>query len=450
MEIPEEDTRQPIDALASVAPAESATGGRMMLRMPIKRIWTAIVGLMLVTVAAAGAQQPPVAARDTLPDGPRVFDSSRRGPSGNPIPGPKFRVVPLKGLSYPYALAFLPNGDMLITERAGRLRIVRKGVLDPEPIAGIPPVLNRNLRGLNDIALHPNFAQNKWVYFTYYKPSPSQPEAAWATLARGRFDGGHTLTDVGDLFKTDALVTGASAARIAFGRDGQIYMAIGVPIPPREHPGMATPNDAQDPGSHFGKVLRLNDDGSAPADNPFVGRPGYKPEIFALGIRNAMALTVHPETSEMWETENGPQGGDELNIIRAGRNYGWPVISYGRSYSGDLTGDTGPVQELPVAPRMEQPLLFWSPSIALSGMAFYTGDRFPAWKGSVFVGGLVGEQLQRIVFNQRGLPIRRDPMLTELKQRIREVRQGPDGLLYLLTDEAAGALLRIEPAAEGE
>ena len=422
----------------------------MMLRMPTKHTSAAITGLMLVAVAAGRAQQPPAPAQDTLPDGPHVFDSSRRGPSGSPIPGPKYRVVPLKGLSYPYALAFLPNGDMLITERAGRLRIVNNGVLDPQPIAGIPAVLNGNLRGLNDVALHPNFAQNKWVYFTYYKPSPSEPEAAWATLARGRFDGGHALADVLDLFKTDALVTGPSAARIAFGRDGKIYMAIGVPIPPRARPGMATPKDAQDPGSHFGKVLRLNDDGSAAADNPFVGRPEYKPEIFAVGIRNTMALVVHPASGEIWETENGPQGGDELNIIRAGRNYGWPVISYGRSYSGDLIGDTGPIQELPVAPGIEQPLLFWSPSIALSGMAFYTGDRFPTWKGSVFVGGLVGEQLQRIVFNQRGLPIRRDPMLTELKQRIREVRQSPDGLLYLLTDEAAGALLRIEPVTEGE
>ena len=422
----------------------------MMLRMPTKHTSAAITGLMLVAVAAGRAQQPPAPAQDTLPDGPRVFDSSRRGPSGSPIPGPKYRVVPLKGLSYPYALAFLPNGDMLITERAGRLRIVNNGVLDPEPIAGIPAVLNRNLRGLNDVALHPNFAQNKWVYFTYYKPSPSEPEAAWATLARGRFDGGHTLVDVLDLFKTDTLVTGPSAARITFGRDGKIYMAIGVPIPPRALPGMATPKDAQDPGSHFGKVLRLNDDGSAAADNPFIGRPEYKPEIFAVGIRNTMALVVHPESGEIWETENGPQGGDELNIIRAGRNYGWPVISYGRSYSGDLIGDTGPIQELPVTPGMEQPLLFWSPSIALSGMEFYTGDRFPTWKGSVFVGGLVGEQLQRIVFNQRGLPVRRDPMLTELKQRIREVRQSPNGLLYLLTDEAAGALLRIEPVTEGE
>jgi glucose/arabinose dehydrogenase len=415
----------------------------------MKGFTTALVALALALVASPGrAQQPPAPIVDTLPDGPQIFDSSSRGPGGSRIPGPKFRVVPTKGLSHPYGLLFLPDGSMLISERAGRLRIVRNGVLDPEPIAGIPPVFNRRMKGLNDIALHPGYEQNGWVYFTYYKPSPGETDAASATLARGRFDGHHQLTEVRDIFTTDTLVNGESAARIVFGRDGKIYMAIGVPIPNRGRPGLATPKDAQDPGSYFGKVLRLNDDGTAPADNPFAGRPGYKPEIFALGIRNAMALVVHPETGEIWETENGPQGGDELNIIKAGRNYGWPVISYGRSYEGNLTGDSGPSSEQPVAAGMEQPMLVWSPSLALSGMVVYTGDRFPEWKGNVFVGALVGAQLQRIVFNLSGLPTRRTPMLTELKQRIREVRQGPDGLLYLLTDEDAGALLRIEPVTD--
>jgi len=418
----------------------------MRLRMLLEDSRAATVGVLFGLIVASGsAQQAPAPARDTLPDGPQVFDSSSRGPSGSPIPGPKFRVVPTKGLSHPYALAFLPDGSLLITERAGRLRIVRNGVLDPQPISGMPEVLDRNLKGLNDIALHPNYEQNRWLYFTYYKPSPGEPEVAWAALARGRYDGAHALTDVRDIFVTDTKVSGASAARIVFGRDGKIYLAIGVPIPEVRRPGLATPKDAQDPNNHFGKVLRLNDDGSAPADNPFAGRPGYKPELYALGIRNAMALILHPDTGEIWENENGPQGGDELNIIRAGRNYGWPVISYGRSYSGDLTGSSGPISEQPGAPGMEQPLLFWAPSIALSGMAFYTGDKFPQWKGNIFVGALVGQQMQRIVLNARGLPTRRDPLLMELKQRIREIRQGPDGLLYLLTDEAAGALLRIEP-----
>lgn len=412
----------------------------------------AVVALtMLGPRPALDAQQLPVAAVDTLPNGPLVFDSSTRGPSGRPIPGPKFRVVPLRGLTRPFALAFLPNRDILITERAGQLRIVRHGVLDPQPISGMPEVVDRSLRGLNDIAVHPRFAENRWIYFTYYKPEPGSSELARATLARGRFDGGSALTDVADLFVADKLVSGPSISRIVFGRDGHIFMSIGIPIPVRGNirPGVATNTDAQDSDSHYGKILRLRDDGSAPPDNPFAGRPGHKPELYALGIRNALGLAVHPETGELWEHENGPQGGDELNIIRASKNYGWPVVSYGRSYTGTAIGDSGPVTDQVVAPDVEQPLLFWAPSIALSGLAFYTGDRFPEWKGSVFVGGLVGAQIQRIVMNQEGLPIRRDTLLSELKQRISDVRHGPDGLLYLLTHEVAGALLKIEPVDAG-
>lgn len=409
-------------------------------------------GLFVVMLLIAGAATAPRGQQSAppsipLPTEPRVFDSSSRGPGGAPIPGPKFRVVPLGGLSHPFSLTFLPDGGLLIAERAGKLRIVRHGVLDPEPISGLPPVLNRNLKGMTDIAVHPRFAENHWVYFTYYKPQADDPEAAAATLARGRYDGNHTLADVRDLLTTDTLVTGASVSRIVFGRDGKLYMSIGVPIPNRSKPGRATPKDAQDPASLFGKILRLNDDGSVPADNPFTGRAGYRPEIFALGLRNVVGLAVHPETGEIWATDNGPQGGDELNLIHAGLNYGWPLASYGRSYGGDLTGDSGPVSNQPVADGFESPVLFWSPSPSLAGLTFYTGDQFPAWKGSAFVGGLVGEQLQRIVFNLRGLPIRRDSLLRELRQRIADVREGPDGLLYVLTDENEGALLRIEPVA---
>jgi glucose/arabinose dehydrogenase len=335
---------------------------------------------------------------------------------------------------------------MLITERPGRLRIVRQGVLDPQPISGLPQVLDRQFKGLNDIALHPQFAENKLVYFTYYKPRPEARDGATAVLARGRFDDDHALTEVRDVFVANGMVGGASAARFVFGRDGKIYLAIGIPSD-NTRPGFVTKADAQKPGSHYGKVLRLNDDGSAPADNPFVGLPNYKPEIFALGIRNAMGIIVHPVTGEIWENENGPQGGDEINIIKKGLNYGWPVISYGRAYSGELTGSSGPSSDKPFAEGLQQPWLFWSPAIGLSGLMVYTGDRFPEWKGSIFVGALVGEQLQRIVLSPGGLAIRRDSLLTEFKQRIREVRQGPDGLVYLLTDEEAGALLRLEPAS---
>ena len=404
-----------------------------------------LIALLLMARVAAAAPQE-IAVEPPPLDRPLIFDSSTRGSGGTKIAGPKFRVVPMLGFSYPYALAFLPDGNILVTERAGRLRIVRDGKLDPEPITGIPEVLNTRQRGMNDLALHPRFAENHWIYFTYYKPVTGTTNAR-ATLARARYDGGPTLSDVRDIFSTDSVVSGPSAAKIAFGRDGKIYMAIGIPIPHAANDAeSATVTDAQDPNSYYGKVLRLNDDGSAPKDNPFSGRPGHKPELYALGIRNAMGLYFHPETGELWETENGPQGGDEINIIKAGKNYGWPVISYGRGYTGDLTGGTGPASDLPVAPDMEQPWLFWSPSISTAAITFYSGNRFPGWKGNIFVGGLIGTQLQRIVLSPtNGLPIRRQALLTELKQRIREVQQGPDGLLYLLTDEEAGALLRIEP-----
>lgn len=402
--------------------------------------------LLLLGGVALAAQQPDTAPRKPLPDGPIVFDGFARSSSGTHIAGPKYRVVPIKGLNRPYGMVFLPDGRMLITERAGRIRIVKDGVVDPQPLNGVPPVLNKNLRGMNDIALHPKYAQNHWVYLTYFKPHPTEADAAWAVLARAKFDGDHGLTDLQELLTTESLVTGPSAARLVFDRQGMLFMAIGVPIPPRTRKGYALPRDAQNPSSLWGKILRVTDEGKPAPGNPFIGRPDYRPEIYAVGIRNSMGLAIHPTTGELWETENGPQGGDELNIIKPGKNYGWPVISYGRSYSGDETGDTGPELAPGVSEGMEQPMLFWAPSIALSGLAFYTGDKFPEWKGSLFVGGLVGEQLQRITLNLRGLPTRRDPMLWELTQRIRDVQQGPDGLLYVLTDEEAGALLRIEPA----
>ncbi len=396
--------------------------------------------------AAIAAQQTPVTPRDTLPDGDLIFDSSTRGPSGSPIPGPQFRVAPIRGFNRPYALAFLPDGRIVVSERAGRLRLVKDGQLDPDSIAGVPPVLDRNLKGFNDIALHPQFATNGWIYFTYYKPEPGSTESARAVLGRGRVDGRHALSQGRDLFATSTVVDGPSAARFTFGPDGMIYLAIGIPLPSRRpRDGVATTADAQDPNSHFGKILRLTDEGQPAPDNPFRDRPDHKPEVYALGIRNAMGLAFHPDTGELWETENGPQGGDEINIIRAGKNYGWPVVSFGRSYGGDAIGDSGPEVAGFVAPGFEGPLLFWSPSIALTGIAFYRGAAFPAWRDSIFVGALLGTQLQRVVFNQRGLPVRRYPLLFELKQRIMDVREGPDGLLYLLTDEAAGALLRLEP-----
>ncbi|MGE3508681.1 MAG: PQQ-dependent sugar dehydrogenase [Vicinamibacterales bacterium] len=401
---------------------------------------TAIASLVLgfmLAVNRAEAQQPPNPGdipRDTLPTLPQEFNSA----------GQAFRVVPIKGLARPFALAFLPNADILITERAGRLRIVRGGVLDPQPIAGIPPVLDMRMKGLQDVAVHPRFSENRLVYFTYYKPKAGEKDVATATLGCGRFEGGNALSDVQDIFVADAWTAQPSAARIAFAPDGKIFMSIGMPI--RGRAGTAQPEDSQNPASHAGKVLRLNDDGTVPSDNPFVGRPGYRPEVYALGIRNILGMAIHPQTGELWENENGPMGGDEINIIKAGRNYGWPVVSFGRAYSGDLTGDTsGPTTPYQSAPGMEDPFMFWVPSIAISGMAFYTAEAFPSWKGNILVGARRGTQLQRIVLNAKGLPILREPLLPDLKQRIADVKLGPDGGVYLITDEAAGALLKIEP-----
>jgi len=419
----------------------------------LKRSLGALVTITLILLVAVGSAQQGDPRRgagpDTLPDTPQVLGTAEQ----------RFRVVPIKGLVRPSALAFLPNGDILVAERPGRLRIVHDGVLDPRPIGGMPEVTRgpNNRLGLWDVALHPRFADNRLIYFTYLKENqnenvpPASRASGMAVLARGRFDGGHPLTDVKDLFVSNALTDGFIAAKIAFAPDGKIFMSIGMPIRDRAHGGanrVGSAEQAQDPDSHAGKVLRLNDDGTVPSDNPFVGKPGYRPEIYALGFRNALGLMIHPQTGELWESEHGPQGGDEVNIIKAGRNYGWPVISLGRSYSGDLTGISGPEREEPCAPGMEQPFLFWVPIIGPGGMTVYTGDKFPAWKGNLFIGGQESAQLHRVVFSQRGLPTRREALLTELKQRIRDVKQGPDGLLYLATDHDAGALLKIEPVVE--
>ena len=392
--------------------------------------WAAALLLGLAALAHA-RQQPPIGVpAPPLGDGPWVFDTAEQH---------RIRVsVVTKDLSHPWAIAFLPNGDMLITERDGRLRVVSGGVLDPEPIAGVPEVRTDGNGGLMDVALHPEFAENGLVYLTYTKPVGNGMGAP--SLARGRLDG-HALTGVRDLLVPDYYEGNSGLnGRVVFGSDGRVYMSTG------GRSQNDVENVAQDPMSLRGKVLRLNDDGSVPADNPFVGRDGYRPEIYTLGHRNTLGLIVHPETGMIWQHENGPNGGDELNIIVAGGDYGWQSVSFGRHYTGSR------VSEHPTAEAYESPIVVWLPAIAAAGMAVYTGEQFPAWQGNVFVGAMTEGRipgtghLQRVVFNERTEEVRRESMLRELRQRIREVRQGPDGLLYLLTDEDDGALLRIEPA----
>jgi glucose/arabinose dehydrogenase len=319
---------------------------------------------------------------------------------------------------------------MLVTEKVGRLRVVRNGTLDPQPISGVPEVLAMGQGGLLEVMPHPQFAENRFVYLTYSKTGERGNTTA---LARGRLEG-NALVDVRDIFVADAWSQGPIhfGSKLAFGRDGTLYMTVG------------ERNDrtrAQETTHHAGKVLRLRDDGSVPMDNPFVGKAGVRPEIYSYGHRNLQGLAFHPETGVLWETEHGPQGGDELNIIQAGKNYGWPVVTFGREYSGDL------ITNQPWREGMEQPVTIWVPSIGLSGMVFYNGERFPAWKGNLFVGGLAGQVLQRVVFAPGG-PIGRESLLADLKQRVRDVRQGPDGLLYVVTDANPGAVLRIEPTSK--
>ena len=386
--------------------------------------------------AGAGAAKPPAGERGGGRQGPPPGGFQR--PPSLAFPdaaqvvetiGAPVRVVPMfKGLATPWSLAFLPNGDMLITEKAGKLRIVRGGTLDPQPVAGTPEVFAVQQGGLLEVAVHPQFAQNQFVYLTYSKGKEKEGTTA---LARGRFDG-KALVDVKDLLVTDNWNMGGIhfGSKLAFGKDGLLYMSVG------------ERNDrvrAQNPNIHGGKILRLKDDGTVPPDNPFVGKAGYKPEIFSWGHRNVQGLAVHPDTGAIWATEHGPQGGDELNLVEAGKNYGWPIITFGREYSGEV------ISAQPAKEGLEQPFMFWAPSPGLSGMVIYSGDKYPGWKGQFFLGALAGTGVWRVGMNEKGLA-GRELMFGSLRQRIRDVRQGPDGFLYLVVDANPGGILRIEPA----
>jgi glucose/arabinose dehydrogenase len=413
----------------------------------------------------AGAQQTPPAGRGrgaptapppinwpspALPDSPMVYETALVRP---------IRIVATKGLNQPWSMAFLPDGAILVTERPGRLRIVRNGVLDPNPIAGLPEDIQaQGLAGLMDVQLHPKFADNKLVYITYHKKATPAPGAAASpaggrgggpagiiTLARARWDGTR-LVDVKDLFSA---IPSGNASRIVFGRDGMIYMSVGYGDPPQANQGNPDPEHMppQDPMNLAGKTLRLKDDGTVPSDNPFVGRAGYRPEIYTMGHRNILGLAVHPATGAIWSVENGPNGGDEVNELAPGRNYGWPIVGNGRFYLGPR------VSVDPYRAGMEPPVVYWVPAIAPSGLTFYTGDKFPQWNNNLFVGGMrQGEvprsgHLERIDFNDKWEELHRESMLRELQNRVRDVRQGLDGFLYVLTAENDGALLRIEPGA---
>ena len=341
-----------------------------------------------------------------------------------------FKVVPLtEGLDHPWGLAFLPDGGMLITERSGDLRLFKDGRLESGPVAGVPEVAARGQGGLLDVAAHPNFAENGLIYLSYAGPGEG---GASTEVARGRLDG-MTLQDVEVIFRATPKSggTGHFGSRLVFDRDGKLFISLGDRRQIRE---------SQNLGNHIGTVIRLNDDGSVPEDNPFLGQAGALPEIYSYGHRNVQGMTLHPVSGEIWSHEHGPRGGDELNLVKAGANYGWPVITYGIDYSGAIITDKTE------APGMEQPIVYWDPSIAPSGMAFYDGDQFPEWQGDLFIGALAHLHLRRLEM-EGGQVVGQESLLTGLNERIRDVRNGPDGYLYVLTDSSNGQLLRLEPAS---
>jgi glucose/arabinose dehydrogenase len=398
-----------------------------------------LAALMTGPAGAQGRGGIPVPA---LPDQPWEYQTANA----------RIRVSVLTpGLENPWSLEFLPDASILITERNGRLRHFKDGVLS-SPVAGLPAVVSDNfISGLHDIKLHPRFAENRLVYWVYNKGDASTPAAGaragraggagggrgggarTLTVARGIFDG-KALTNVADIIRMEGAST---VSRLLFLPDGTLLVST----------WGETGSVAQDKMGLSGKVLRYNDDGTIPKDNPFVGKEGYRPEIYTLGHRTPESLVWHEPSKSIWQSEMGPNGGDEINVLKAGGNYGWPLVSLGRSYAGPYQPEGFELD------GMIAPVVNFVPSISTTGMTFYTGDRIPEWKGNLFIGGVrYGEvpgtgRIQRIVFNSNMEETRRETLLEDKRWRIRDIRQGPDGLLYVITDERNGALLRIEPAS---
>jgi len=394
-----------------------------------------LVTLLAVAVAGAEGQAPVVDLCGC--DGEVVYRSESVG---------AYRLVTVvDGLQDPWSIAWLPDGAMLVTERPGRLRIIRDGTLNPEPVAGVPEVRYMGQGGLLDVAVHPEFASNRLVYLSFSKSS-SDGTLGTTAVVRGRLEG-HELRNVEEIFEAEAWGErdGHFGSRLAFDEDGYLFVTIG----DRQNltSGDFSAHPAQDLANHIGTIVRLHDDGSVPSDNPFVGRDDALPEIWSYGHRSPQGLAFDPRSGALWQTEHGPQGGDELNLILPGRNYGWPVIGYGVNYGG------APLHESTHREGMEQPAQFWTPSIATSGLAIYTGDVFPEWQGSAFVGGLAGQQVARVPLVADGEDLRvgrlERPALMMGFGRVRDIRQGPDGYIYVAIDDRSGGgttpIIRIEP-----
>jgi glucose/arabinose dehydrogenase len=395
-------------------------GNDALRRATMFRLFASLVAVVGVAVGA------------TVVSGDTIFRSSLHD----------YRLVTVvDALVQPWSIAFLPGGDMLITERPGRLRIVRQGKLLPQAVEGVPKVFHVGQGGLLEVMPHPNFATNRLIYLSFSKPGADDTQSRTA-LVRGRFENDR-LTNVQEIFDAVSKGRGHYSGKIAFDKNGFLFLTLGDRQVPPE--GDLEAHPAQDLSNHHGKVVRLHDDGRVPADNPFVKTAGARPEIWSYGHRNMQGLAIHPETGDIWADEHGPQGGDELNRIQPGRNYGWPVIGYGVNYTTGLAIHRGTHRD-----GMEQPLNIWVPSIGISGLMIYTGDKFPEWRGNFFIGGMNGQQLGRLTMN--GQRVVSQETLVQQMGRIRDVRQGPDGFIYLVIDDRDGKptpVLRMEPVARG-
>lgn len=332
------------------------------------------------------------------------------------------------GLAHPWSLAFLPDGRALITERSGRLSLVDLTSGQRTRVQGVPEIRSGGQGGLLDVAVHPRFADNGWVYLSYVG---SLGEGSGTHVGRGRLSGS-ALSDFEPLFRAEPYGKKSKhfGSRLVFDQDGYLFIGLG---------DRGERERAQDLADHNGSLIRLHDDGRVPADNPFIGRPDARPEIYSYGHRNIQGMTLHPQSGRVWLVEHGPRGGDELNLPEPGRNYGWPLITYGREYHGPRIGPTE-------KDGLEQPLHHWTPSIAPSGMTVYSGEAFPRWRGDLFVGALALTHLNRLRIED-GRLVAEERLLDGLGLRIRDVRQGPDGYLYLLVDQAKAPLLRLRPAS---
>jgi glucose/arabinose dehydrogenase len=409
-------------------------GGRIAVRW-----WVGLAGL---AVCGAGSAQPPAAPSFTLPKAGAPL-TARAG-------GQQLHVALVAdGLIAPWDIVFIPGtSDLLVTESNGKLRMIQNGKVLPDPVWTPPSPTGNDI--LHGVVVHPDFATNRLVYVTYLK---GDDKLQTLGMSRGRLDGAK-LVDVKEIFVADAWENARPAytGRMEFGPDKTLYVSVG----DRDRLCCGRGQDdnsirirAQSLENHVGKILRLKDDGTAPADNPFVGRAGAKPEIFTYGHRNSYGLRFHPVTGELWQMEIGPQGGDEVNILKAGANYGWPLVSLGRNYSGTLASEQAFHRD-----GMEDPVIFWTPQISPAAMAFYTGDKFPQWQNSLIIGALSGQHVERMPFNEKGQPLRREEFLGDLGLRFRDVEIGADGYIYFSTEvrygsgQPDGAIIRLEPAGE--